>query len=460
MIHTPHLALVSLLSLACGGPSQPPDEPVTQPAVQQAAPAAPARPAAQRAPGGSPATGLAQPAQLVDAHHIQGMVAIDRYLREGDTAALHRAAEQLLQAIPEDLRPGTDRRGRSPGQLLRVQRSLMFYAWAQDQLGDPSVRRWLEEEAILDRDGFDFFFGTRPMLEVLGWVTLLDCQANLVAIQAALEAYAVEHGGLYPDQLEALVPQHLPRLPTCATTGACTYCDGYRLEQQGRSFQLVCEAHHTLETPPLAIAAGQQGGASMDPALEQQFKVYTMLTGGYTDTHRVDQHLPHLLAAAEMEPGDVVADIGSGPGLFTLPFAERVGSSGQVWAVDINASVLAYVDWKAQRRALPVRTVLAVKTDCGLPEGSLDSALVIQTYHAMLDLQRPADRGNYERKVKPWLESIHRALRPGGRLVVQDSDLPAEVLKSQVSEAGFGFVSHQRLQGQDLLLVFERPAGP
>jgi SAM-dependent methyltransferase len=455
-MNTPLPALLFLsLAMACEGPPPATPTQVTQPTPAHAAP--PPAKGPRPAPASPDATGLQRQAQLVDHHHIEGMAAVGRYLDDGDTAELRHASEAFLQAIPSDSRPGTDRRGRSPERLLRTQKSLMFYAWAMDQLGDPGPRQWLEAEAILSAEAFDFFFESRRLEEVLGWVMLLDCQDNLEAIGDALAAWAVQHDGRYPEQLDALVPDHLPRLPTCASTGACTYCDGYRTEHDGQGFQLVCDQHSEPAGPPLAIAAGQHGGAPMDPALEQQFKIYTMLTGGYTDTHRVDQHLPHLVAGAAMGPGDVVADVGAGPGLFTLPFAEQVGPAGRVWAVDINASVLSYVDFRAQRRDLPISTVLAIKTDCGLEDQSLDSALVIQTYHAMLDLQRPGDVANYERKVKPWLESILQALRPGGRLVVQDTDLPAEIIKRQVGEAGFEFVEQKRLQGQDLLLVFARP---
>ncbi len=449
-------ALLVLALLACDPQPAAPTPPVVSPG-----PALAPDGASQPPPTGpsGPTPALVKRAELVNLHHVAGMAAVARYLDSRDQDQLRQAAASFLQAIPASNLPGADRRGRAPEAMLKVQKSLMFYAWVQEQLGDDSVRLWLHDQAIMDPDAYTFFFGSRPLAEVVGWVMILDCLANLEAVQDALERYGFEHQGLYPDSLEALTPTYLPHLPSCPTTGACSYCQGYAPSPDRRGFDLVCDDHQLLQAGPLAIAAGQQGGAAMDPALEQQFKIYTMLTAGYTDTHRVDEQLPHLIRAAGLAPDRVVADIGSGPGLFTHRFAEAVGPKGKVYAVDINASVLAFVDFVAERKQGNVETILAVKTDCGIPEASLDSAMVIQTYHAMLDLRNPADPQRYERLVKPWLESIHRALRPGGRLVVQDTDLPVEVLKSQAQGAGFAFVEQKVLLDKNFILVLERPEG-
>ncbi len=449
----------SLLWAAASCSAPEPPAPAAEP-TQPAAPASHAPPPPGPSPGpGGHTTALVKQASLVHAAHIQGMAAVGRYLETEDKDLLEGAVEQFHRAIPPENLPGADLRGRPPESLLDCQKSLMFMAWSREQLGDDSLRLWLHEQDIIDRDAYDFFFGTQPMAEVVAWVNVLDCQENLKAVQEALERYGHEHQRQFPESLDALVPHYLPELPTCPASGSCSYCDGYRRTADGRGFDLVCDDHPLLGDGALAIASGQQGGAAMDPDLEQRFKVFTMLTGGYTDSHRVERHLPHLAQAAQLGPGDVVADIGSGPGLFTHRFADAVGAEGRVIAVDINASVLHFVDFVAARRSGEVETVLAEKTDCEIPAETLDSALVIQTYHAMLDLQRPSDPQQYERMVRPWLESIHRAMRPGGRLVIQDTDLPVDVLKRQLEGAGFAFVDHKTLLDRNFILVFERPSG-
>ena len=45
---------------------------------------------------------------------------------------------------------------------------------------------------------------------------------------------------------------------------------------------------------------------------------------------------PDRLAEKYVKPGDRVLDFGCGPGFFTRAFAQRVGESGQVFAVDLQ----------------------------------------------------------------------------------------------------------------------------
>ena len=55
----------------------------------------------------------------------------------------------------------------------------------------------------------------------------------------------------------------------------------------------------------------------------------------------------------EIHTGSAVADIGAGSGWFTVRAARRVGSSGRVYAVDINPSYLYYIRDRAQKEQLP-----------------------------------------------------------------------------------------------------------
>jgi ubiquinone/menaquinone biosynthesis C-methylase UbiE len=50
--------------------------------------------------------------------------------------------------------------------------------------------------------------------------------------------------------------------------------------------------------------------------------------------------------------GQVVADLGCGPGYFTIPLAETVGESGRVYAVDSDIKQIQAVERKARRRKL------------------------------------------------------------------------------------------------------------
>ena len=111
---------------------------------------------------------------------------------------------------------------------------------------------------------------------------------------------------------------------------------------------------------------------------------------------------------AGLRPGLHVADIGAGSGLFTLLFAARVGPQGRVVAVDIVPGFLDQIRQRAAAAGLGnVRTVLATERSAELAPKSIDLAFLCDTYH---HFEYP----------QSTLASIHRALKPGGELVLVD----------------------------------------
>ena len=57
-----------------------------------------------------------------------------------------------------------------------------------------------------------------------------------------------------------------------------------------------------------------------------------------------------LVAACQIEPGQTVADIGAGTGLFTRLFADAVGQEGRVIAVDISQKFLDRIRANSRQR--------------------------------------------------------------------------------------------------------------
>lgn len=103
-----------------------------------------------------------------------------------------------------------------------------------------------------------------------------------------------------------------------------------------------------------------------------------------------------------------MADIGAGTGLFTLMFAEKVGSKGSVIAVDIVPEFLDLIRQRAADASLSnVSTVLCTERSVMLPAESIDVAFTSDTYHHF----------EYPRNT---LASIHLALRPGGQFIIVD----------------------------------------
>ncbi len=115
-----------------------------------------------------------------------------------------------------------------------------------------------------------------------------------------------------------------------------------------------------------------------------------------------------IVAASGVKPGMRVADIGAGTGLFTLLFARAVGPTGHVTAVDISPTFISNIQRRAQNEKLGnVSARVNSQTDTGLPASSVDLVFISDTYH---HFEQP----------RTMLASIHRALSPGGSLVVID----------------------------------------
>ncbi|EGV18084.1 class I SAM-dependent methyltransferase [Thiocapsa marina] len=115
-----------------------------------------------------------------------------------------------------------------------------------------------------------------------------------------------------------------------------------------------------------------------------------------------------ILGALEIRPGMRIADVGAGTGMFTMLFAEGVGPSGKVYAVDISESFLEAIGIRAREAGLGnVVTVLNEQTSTDLPPGSVDLVFMADTYHHF----------EYPRAM---LDSIGAALVPGGILAIID----------------------------------------
>jgi ubiquinone/menaquinone biosynthesis C-methylase UbiE len=174
---------------------------------------------------------------------------------------------------------------------------------------------------------------------------------------------------------------------------------------------------------------------------EEEFKIYRMLIDGYQDQSRVKETGLPLLESSKMKEGMSVADIGSGPGLFTFKFSDVVGKNGKVYAIDINASVLKYIQFHQKKKAITnIETRLVAKDSIGLPKNSVDVALLIQTYHALSDFENPFGP-YYKTVIHPWLQTIRSAIKPNGILVIQDHSPSLSVLQKHLIDAGF---THQK----------------
>ena len=54
------------------------------------------------------------------------------------------------------------------------------------------------------------------------------CQENLLTIGTAVEQYYTHNGGVFPEDLSKIVPDHLAAIPTCPAAGVDTYSVSYQ----------------------------------------------------------------------------------------------------------------------------------------------------------------------------------------------------------------------------------------
>jgi len=112
------------------------------------------------------------------------------------------------------------------------------------------------------------------------------------------------------------------------------------------------------------------------------------------------------VAALNIKAGETVADIGAGSGYYTVLLADAVGPRGRVYATDIQPEMLALIRKKVEGRSLAnVELMLGTETTTGLPDGSVDLALMVDVYH---ELAQP----------QVFLQAVKRTLRQDGRLVL------------------------------------------
>lgn len=119
-------------------------------------------------------------------------------------------------------------------------------------------------------------------------------------------------------------------------------------------------------------------------------------------------HRKEIVTALHLKPNMVVADVGTGTGLFARMFSPLVGESGKVFAVDITPKFVAHVEELAAEQNLKnIVGVVCAPNDVRLPPRSVDLAFICDTYH---HFEFP----------EATMRSIHTALKPKGQVVLID----------------------------------------
>ena len=117
-----------------------------------------------------------------------------------------------------------------------------------------------------------------------------------------------------------------------------------------------------------------------------------------------------VIVKLRLKPGDIVADIGSGSGTFSIPMAKAIAPNGILYAVDIDQKMLDYVAEKAKKEGVTnLRTVLGEYDDPKLPVKNADVAFLHRTLHMIEHRQA-------------HLNATAKYLKPDGRIVNIDKN--------------------------------------
>lgn len=124
-----------------------------------------------------------------------------------------------------------------------------------------------------------------------------------------------------------------------------------------------------------------------------------------------------VISCLKLKPGDVIADIGSGVGAFTLPFAKAVAPTGKVLAVDLWQNLLDHIKERARNEgAGNVQTVLARRDNPCLPKNEVDIAFFHDVFHNTNDRQG-------------YLRALAADLKPGGRIAIIEQEFDDPIAK-------------------------------
>jgi arsenite methyltransferase len=113
-------------------------------------------------------------------------------------------------------------------------------------------------------------------------------------------------------------------------------------------------------------------------------------------------------AALAAAPGERILDVGCGPGFYVAELLEEVGTEGSITGVDVSPQMLAVASRRCEGHS-NVTFHEAAATSLPVDDASFDAAFSVQVLE-------------YVPEVDIALSEMHRAVRPGGRVVVWDVD--------------------------------------
>ena len=129
-----------------------------------------------------------------------------------------------------------------------------------------------------------------------------------------------------------------------------------------------------------------------------------------------------------------------------------MGSTGEVYAVDINPEAISYINQRAQKEGVQnVKTILSKPDDALLPPQSVDAVLLLKNYH---EVSQPIT----------LMRNLRASLKPDAKIGVidrngngEDHGVNRSVVIQEMSEAGYQLVQKEdfvKPDHMDYFLVF------
>lgn len=231
---------------------------------------------------------------------------------------------------------------------------------------------------------------------------------------------------------------------------------GTVLRDAGRMQPKVCFIKSALVAALYGVLFVIPTHSAISQATETERPTSTPYTGDLSIFEKPGRderlQIQRVMNLLEIKAGSSVADIGAGSGWFSMRAAKRVGTSGMVYAEDINPDAVKFIEDRIQKEKVSnIKPLLGSPDDPKLPPDSIDAVLLLKVYH---EIAHPLE----------LMAHLKPSLRSGAKVGIIDRNgngtdhgLNREVVTREMSEAGFKLLSSYdftKADGEDYFLVF------